>query len=144
MSNTSGKRVKEYYHDNGKVSYRATFNEKDNYQSYNGEPGSQSWAEDGSLIEECWFNDGVFTRENGPSKVRYYHNITVEEIWWNNRELSRIGGPAYMAAMNDGTLLTEEFWRDGVFLSGWELVRTIEFGKPNRIRKEVLKTPRPH
>ena len=64
--------------------------EKGCYQGYHREDGPALiyYYKDGTIVEEKWYNKGVFGRpiEEGPARIDYYRNGNIESIEWEGCE----------------------------------------------------------
>src|SRR3989344_2584865 len=100
-----------------------------------------SFYEDGKILSEEWYNDGVLSRDGGPAVVEYKHsgnaictswfkdgkvhnadgaahvlytergNVWLS-AWYEHGELHRVGGPARVYYEN-GTIREEEWYEHG-------------------------------
>lgn len=68
---------------------------------------------DGSFVEEWWI-DGHLHRVNAPALLENNANGSQRELWYTHDKLNRPDGPAVVVRGQDGTVLLEQWYRDGV------------------------------
>lgn len=75
-------------------------------------PAYVATVADGTRIKEAWKKNGGLHREDGPASITIYNGIRTE-AWYHHGLLHNENGPAYIRKAADGTVIEEEWYKNG-------------------------------
>lgn len=76
---------------------------------------SKDYFENGNVMQEQWYKEGVYHKEGGPAEIFYFSNGNMRyEAWVKEGTIHREDGPAVTTYYTDGTKKSEEWVNDGL------------------------------